>query len=78
MYFVRYGPLKQKLRSRSLSDREALPYFILVNACLTLAGAIATEGWNAFDTLSMWLSIFFVIGGTCYVYQQNGEKKDLI
>lgn len=80
MYFVRYGPLKQKLRSRSLSDREALPYFILVNACLTLAGAIATEGWNAFDTLSMWLSIFFVIGGTCYVYQQNGGKEgfDLI
>ena len=59
MYFVRYEPLKQKLRSRSLSDREALSYFILVNACLTLAGAIATEGWNAFDTLSMWLSVFF-------------------
>ena len=28
MYFIDYHPLKQKLRSRSISDREALPYLI--------------------------------------------------
>ena len=84
MYFVQYEPLKQQLRSRSLSDRAALPYLILDGVLVTLFAAIAvaisTEGWNEFDTLSMCLSVIFVIGGTCYVYQQNGGKEgfDLI
>lgn len=79
MYFVQYKPLKRQLRSRSLSDPAALPYLILDGVFLTLFGAITdafgTEGWNDFDTLSMCLSVIFVIGGTCYVYQQNGGKE---
>ena len=29
MYFIHYHPLKHTLRTRSLSDREALPYLII-------------------------------------------------
>ena len=29
MYFVRYQPLKEKLRERSLTDQEAFPYLVL-------------------------------------------------
>ena len=84
MYFVQYEPLKRQLRGRSLSDLAALPYLILDGVLLTLFGAITDafgpKGWNDFDTLSMCLSVIFVIGGTCYVYQQNGGKEgfDLI
>lgn len=80
MYFVRYHPLKDKLSSKSLSDREALPYLILVCALATLIGIPIVEGFNEFDAISLCLSVIFAIGGTCYVYQQNGGKEgfDLI
>ena len=44
MYFVQYNPLKLKLRSRSLSDEEALPYLILEGVVLTLLLDTATDG----------------------------------
>lgn len=81
MYFVRYHSLKEKLRSRALSDREALPYLVLLIALVALIGGVPiVEGFNEFDAISVCLSVIFAIGGTCYVYQQNGGKEgfDLI
>ena len=76
MYFVQYNPLKQKLSSRSLSDGEALPYLILegvVTALLSLD--ISSEGLNAFDLVSMFLTVAILIGGTFHVYEQTAGKK---
>ncbi len=81
MYFVRYHPLKEKLRERALSDREALPYFVLFFAGFTVAHVFPTiEDFNEFDMVSGGLSVIFAIGGVLYAYEQNERKKgfDLI
>ena len=81
MYFVRYHPLKKKLRERSLSDREALPYFILYSVLITVIVGFPTIGeFNQFDMISWGLSVVFTIGGLLYSYEQNGGKEgfDLI
>ena len=76
MYFFQYKPLKEKLSNRSLSDREALPYLVLFSALVALIGGVPiVEGFNEFDAISVCLSVIFAIGGTCYVYQQNGGKE---
>ena len=81
MYFVQYHTLKERLRERSLSDREALPYFLLFFAGLTVVHVVPTgEEFNEFDIVSGVLSVIFGIGGVLYAYEQNGRKKgfDLI
>lgn len=81
MYFVRYHTLKERLREGSLSDREALPYFLLFFAGLTVVHVVPTgEEFNEFDMVSGGLSVIFAIGGVLYAYEQNGRKKgfDLI
>ena len=76
MYFVQYNPLKQKLRSRSLSDGEALPYLILEGVVTVLLYLdISSEGLNAFDLVSVIISVAILIGGTFHVYDQNGGKE---
>lgn len=76
MYFVSYHPLKHKLRTNALSDREALPYLIIWSFAIfldsyTSGGKIS----NGYDILSLCLTIITVIGGTYYVYLQNGGKE---
>ena len=76
MYFVQYNPLKQKLSSRSLSDGEALPYLILEGVVTVLLYLdISSEGLNAFDLVSVIISVAILIGGTFHVYDQNGGKE---
>ena len=76
MYFVSYHPLKHKLRTNSLSDREALPYLIIEAVFLSLASySSGGKISNGYDTLSLCLTIITVIGGTYYVYLQNGGKE---
>ena len=76
MYFVQYNPLKQKLSSRSLSDGEALPYLILESVVTVLLYLdISSEGLNAFDLVSVIISVAILIGGTFHVYDQNGGKE---
>ena len=81
MYFIRYQPLKEKLKSRTLSDREVLPYLIL---CAGLATAVylfpTTEEFNLWDWIGVGLSISLAVGGVIYAYTQNGGKQgfDLI
>ena len=81
MYFVQYNPLKQQLRNRTLSDRDALPYLILDGVVVVLLGLnISSDGLNAFNVVSTFLSAAIIIGGTFHVYEQNGgnEGFDLV
>lgn len=76
MYFVSYHPLKHKLRTNSLSDREALPYLIIEAVFLSLASySSGREISNGYDILSLCVTIITVIGGTYYVYLQNGGTE---
>ncbi|MFZ4681662.1 MAG: hypothetical protein ACOYMS_04100 [Terrimicrobiaceae bacterium] len=81
MYFIRYQPLKEKLKTRTLSDREALPYLILFAA---LAAAVyllpPTERPNLWDLIGGGISVALAIGGVIYAYAQNGGAQgfDLI
>ena len=45
----------------------------VVTALLSLG--ISSEGLNAFDLVSMFISVAIVIGGTFHVYDQNGGAK---
>lgn len=89
MYFVKYQPLKRKLRERTLNDREAVVYLIVYSFLLVLGFGMATgttdECSNA--DLAAWdyevFSLVFAcipIAGIYYVYVANGGKTgfDLI
>tara|TARA_B100001093_G_scaffold441346_1_gene442434 strand:- start:342 stop:821 length:480 start_codon:yes stop_codon:yes gene_type:complete len=81
MHFVRYHPLKEKLRNRSVSDREALPYLVIFAALTALIGAFpAVNGFNEWDLISGLLSVAFAVGGIIYAYRSNGAEEgfDLI
>ena len=53
MQIVRYGTLKQKLRDRSLTDREALPYLVLICVMTTLLMSFPLfEEFNKWDIFS--------------------------
>ena len=72
MYFVFYHPLKHKLRTNSLNDREALPYLIIYAVLFALGSSTETDRYGF---LSLCLTAIIVIGGTYYVYRQNGGKE---
>ena len=76
MHFVLYHPLKHKLITNSLSDREALPYLIIYAVLFSLGSYTEAERLsNGYDIVSLCLSVFIVIGGTYYAYLQNGGKE---
>ncbi len=76
MYFVFYHPLKHKLRTNSLSDREALPYLIIYAVLFALGSySEADRLSNGYGFLSLCLTVIIAIGGTYYVYRQNGGKE---
>ena len=76
MHFVLYRPLKHKLRTNSLSDREALPYLIIYAVLFSLGSYTEAERLsNGYDIVSLCLSVIIVIGGTYYAYRQNGGKE---
>lgn len=81
MYFVRYQPLKEKLKSRTLSDREALPYLIVFAG---LAAAVflfpSTNGLDMWDWIGGGISVALAVAGVIYAYLCNGGKQgfDLI
>ena len=76
MYFVQYQPLKEKLQSRSLTDREALPYFILLIASTTVGMVfpLTAPDPNTWDWIGNILSIVFAVGGVFYAYVCNGGR----
>jgi hypothetical protein len=81
MYFIHYDPLKERLRNRSIDDREALPYFLLFCVLEVVAISIpAIEYKNKWDYISTVLSLLVTIWGVMYVYRRNGGRRgyDLI
>ena len=73
MYFIQYHPLKEKLRERTLSESEALPYWILFNVLIVLAVSVPTIGeFNVWNAINGVMSLLFTICGIFYVYSQNG------
>lgn len=76
MYFVRYDPLKEKLRSRTLSDREALPYLMVFSVLSMLTFVLPMCGeFNTWDWIDGGLSVLLVIGGVFYAYVRNGADQ---
>ena len=73
MYLIKYETLKEKLRARTLSEREALPYFLLQTVLVTLLGAFnIMTPFNTWDSISALLSVSICLGGIIYAYDQNG------
>ena len=73
MYFVRYASLKQQLRERSLTQRQALPYLIGTGIVIGLNNVLSLYcDSNSYDILSGFAMIVVFIIGTCYVYSENG------
>jgi hypothetical protein len=76
MYFIQYQPLKERLRSRTVTDREALPYFMLfcVLEVLVISFPASSElnKWNIIETI---LNITITIIGVLYVYHKNGGSS---
>jgi hypothetical protein len=76
MYFFRYQPLKDKLKTRSLSDREALPYLVVFAG---LAAAVylfpTTADYNIWDWIGGGFSVALAVGGVFYAYARNGGKQ---
>ena len=75
MYFVQYHPLKEKLRERTLSDGESLPYWILLNVLILLAIVIPTGDFNVWNAIDGVISLLFTICGIYHVYSQNGGSS---
>ncbi len=85
MYFVQYHPLKEKLRERTLSDGEALPYLVVwgVLGCVWAMLWQMYGNFNSFNSLDAFYWVLWgliIIRGIYYVYLQNGGASgfDLI
>jgi len=73
MYFIRMHALKQQLRDRTLTDREALPYYLI----LTVAISIMPLMSRPFSELRLVLALFgtaISVLGVIYAYDQNGGR----
>lgn len=76
MNFIKYTPLKEKLRERTLSDREALPYLVVFAAITALMiGVPLYENYNVLDGSSVACSVVLAIFGIIYAYIQNGKEN---
>ncbi len=75
MYFLKYHPLKQKLTERCLTDRDALPYFVIFMGLSTLGSSMPfLSGYNVWDIVSGIVSVVIAICGVIYAYRKNGGK----
>ena len=80
MYFVRYDPLKEKLKQRNVSDQDALPYLILFSMLTVASSAFPiafpiTEKTNIWGVASAVSSVLLAGAGVYYSYIQNGKEK---
>lgn len=73
MYWFSYQPLKERLKNRLISDREALPYLLMFVALETLAVSVPDKStMNKWDIIEMILFVVSSVGGMIYVYKKNG------
>ena len=81
MYFVRYQPLKEKLKNRELTDREALPYLLISSILTALATSFPfTDNFNSVGVINGITTLGLAILGVLYAYKKNGKENgyDLI
>jgi len=81
MYFIRYYPLKERLKNRSIDDREALTYLILFCVLEAIATALpGSEYKNRWDYIATGMTLLITLFGVIYAYQRNGGRHgyDLI
>ena len=75
MYFIRLDPLKGQLRDRTLSDREALPYYLVFMALTTAVASMPMRREvNRWDVLLVVINMVITIGGLIYCFAKNGGK----
>ena len=76
MYWIKYQPLKERLKKRSISDREALPYLLIlcVLESIVISVPLATE-MNKWDIIEAILYVIITIIGVLYVYRKNGGNN---
>ena len=73
MQFFRYDGIKEKLRTRTLTEREALPYLLSMFAFAASAVVFPVPlGSNLWDRINQGGTILLAILGLLYAYRQNG------
>ena len=73
MSLFRYDPLKEKLRSRTLTDREALPYLLSMFGFAAAAVVFPFPlGSDGVDRVNQGGTILLAVLGLFYSYRQNG------
>ncbi len=72
MYFVSFHPLKEQLRDRTLTDREALPYYAVSTALFTLGMSVPAEHpFDLWDGLLAAVLIAVTVAGILYCFSRN-------
>ncbi len=75
MYFIKIKPLKDRLVNRSMTDREALPYYLVFMACVSATGWVTmppqTTHWHM---IINWAGLLLILGGTVFTFIKNGGK----
>lgn len=72
MYFWRIEELKAAMAVRPLSERELLPYLVVVAGLSSIMVWMPETELNFWDGAGMVWSIAVAVLGTLHVYQQNG------
>jgi hypothetical protein len=72
MYFWRIEKLKQEMANRPLTDREALPYFLVYSGLTAAAGYVAMPLENAWDWAQAAWAVLIAILGAIHLYRSNG------
>ena len=77
MYWLRYQPLKDRLKKRSVSDREALPYLLLFSALESIALSVpATSKMNKWDIIEAILYVIVTLLGVFTFTKRTAVIKD--
>ena len=73
MQFFPYEPVKEKLRTRTLTDREALPYLLSMFAFAASAVVFPVPlGSDLWDRINQGGTILLAVFGLLYSYRKNG------
>jgi hypothetical protein len=72
MYFWRIEKMKSEMAARPLSEREALPYFVVWVALSSVIPYLPQKSQNAWVGLEALLTLLFTALGTIYIYHRNG------
>lgn len=76
MYFIKYHPLKEQLQTRTLTEKEALPYLVVFSALTTLICSLPIfDSFNQWDGVSALVNVSIAVWGAIYVYRENGGEE---